>query len=140
MIFVMSPSQDASPVAIVRAFVEAINSRELEKIAALIAEDHVFIDSLGNRLQGGERAKAAWRGYFGMVPDYRIVIEEAFADGATVALFGSAEGTYAPGGAMLPENRWLTYAAWRAKVRENLVQEWRVYADNEPIREKMRTK
>jgi len=37
------------------------------------------------------------------------------------------------------ENKWETPAVWRALVRGETISEWRVYCDNEPIREKMRT-
>jgi len=36
------------------------------------------------------------------------------------------------------ENRWETPAAWRVVVEDGLVAEWRVYSDNEPMRERMR--
>ena len=36
-----------------------------------------------------------------------------------------------------PENRWQTPVAIRASVEDGLVAEWRVYADNEPIRKVM---
>jgi len=52
-------------------------------------------------------------------------------------MVGRAEGTYAVEGNLLTENRWQAPAAWRALIREGLVAEWRVYADNEPIRQLM---
>ena len=53
-------------------------------------------------------------------------------------LLGVAEGTYAPDGVLKAENHWTTPAAIRAQVEDGQVTEWRVYADNEPIRERMR--
>ena len=41
------------------------------------------------------------------------------------------QGTYAA-------TKWQTPAAWKARIRGPLVAEWRVYADNEPIRAIMR--
>ncbi|MGA9583930.1 MAG: hypothetical protein WBQ95_01315 [Terracidiphilus sp.] len=38
---------------------------------------------------------------------------------------------------MNPENRWKTPIAIRALIEDGLVAEWRVYADNEPIRKVM---
>jgi hypothetical protein len=73
-----------------------------------------------------------------MVPDYSIAIEESFCDGPVVLLLGVAEGTYAPDGNLKPENLWKTPVALRAQVEDGLVTEWRVYADNELIRERMR--
>jgi len=54
-------------------------------------------------------------------------------------MLGTARGTYAPDGYLKPENRWETPLAIRAFVEEGLLTEWRVYADNEPVRQKMKT-
>jgi hypothetical protein len=90
------------------------------------------------RVTGREQMTKGWQAYFAMVPDYTITIDETFADGSVVVLLGLAQGTYATGGQLQPENKWQTPAAWRAVVRGSLVAEWRVYADNEPIRQVMR--
>jgi hypothetical protein len=81
--------------------------------------------------------RAGWAGYFGMVPDYTVAVEETYGDGPVVVMIGSAQGTYAPDGQLKPENRWATPAAFRVFVDEGLVAEWRVYADNDPIRRLM---
>jgi ketosteroid isomerase-like protein len=76
---------------------------------------------------------------FAMVPDYWIKVDRIVSEGNAVILFGSAGGTFvAKGGMMKPENKWETPAVWRALVKDERVAEWRVYCDNEPIREKMR--
>jgi ketosteroid isomerase-like protein len=102
-----------------------------------MSEDHRFIDALGSIVQGREQMRKGWIGYFGMVPDYRIACEEIIERGDIVAAFGTAGGTYSPDGSMMDENRWEVPAAWRARVVDGLVSEWRVYADNEPIRQLM---
>jgi len=74
-----------------------------------------------------------------MVPDYWIKVDQIVSEGNVVILFGSAGGTFVPqGGSMKPENKWETPVALRALVKEGKVAAWRVYCDNEPIREKMR--
>ncbi len=100
--------------------------------------DHRMLDSLGNLMVGRDTMRAAWQGYFAMVPDYKISIDMTFAEGDDAILCGVAGGTYAPGGKMDPSNAWRTPVALRAKIKTDLVEEWRIYADNEPIREKMR--
>jgi len=103
-----------------------------------MSDDHLLIDSLGNRF-GRPAIESGWAAYFAMVPDYWIKIDRAMAEGAVVAFFGSAGGTYVPKeGVLKPENRWETPAAWLVTVRDGLVSQWRVYCDNEPIREKTR--
>jgi uncharacterized protein (TIGR02246 family) len=121
--------------SIAHAFVNAINHRSPEEIASFMTEDHVFVDSLGTRVTGRQQMKKGWQGYFSTVPDYTITVDETFADGSVVVMLGAAQGTYSSGGPLKPENRWQTPAAWRAVVRGSLIAEWRVYADNEPIRQ-----
>ena len=83
----------SSPVSVARAFVEAINRRNASGIAKLMTEDHVFIDSLGMRVTGRQQMEKVWEGYFGMVPDYGITVEETFCDGSVVVMIGTAQGT-----------------------------------------------
>jgi ketosteroid isomerase-like protein len=129
-----------SAEAVASAFAEAINRRDVAAIAELITAEHRFIDSLGNVVVGRETMRAGWGGYFRMVPDYTITIDETFCDGSVVVLIGSAQGTYTSDGELREENRWHTPAALRAVVKDGKVAEWRVYADNEPIRKIMARK
>jgi ketosteroid isomerase-like protein len=129
---------DMTPLDTVNAFVGQINAHDVTALAALMTPDHRFIDSVGAIMEGRDRMREGWRQYFKMVPDYRIDITRSYADGAEVALLGSACGTYLRDGRLTPEGAWQTPAAWRAIVRDSLVAEWQVYADNEPIRQRMR--
>ena len=131
------PLKSESVKRVAAAYVNAINQHSVEGIADLMTEDHVFVDSLGTRIDGKQRMKAGWEGYFRMVPDYTIVIDETFVEGAVVVMLGTAQGTYSANGALRPENKWSTPAAWRGLIRGSLVAEWRIYADNEPIRQIM---
>jgi uncharacterized protein (TIGR02246 family) len=121
-----------------RAFVRAINRQDVEGLAELMAPDHRFVDSLGNVAEGPEQVQAGWASYFRMVPDYSIVVDETYSNGPVAVMLGLAQGTYAPSGLLKPENHWQTPLAIRAFVEEGLVAEWRVYADNEPMRQLMR--
>jgi ketosteroid isomerase-like protein len=128
----------SNPIQVVLEFEKLINARNSEAICAFMTADGEFIDSLGNRLQGTEKLRAAWEGYFKMVPDYSISHSEIFADGNTVAVFGSAQGTFARQGQIRKDDFWKTPAAWRAVVKDGKIATWQVYADNEPIRAIMR--
>jgi ketosteroid isomerase-like protein len=125
------------PVAVVLAFLEAINSRDVEKLCALMSEDHLFVDALGHEVRGRDAMRNAWKVYFQWFPDYRVSHEEIFSDGPVVAAFGNAEGTYAKNGQMGKESHWSMPAAWRAVVQHGLVEQWRVYADNQAARKAM---
>ena len=126
------------PLEIARAFVDRINAHDVPGFAALMTEDHRFVDSLGNVVDGREAMRSGWVAYFGIVPDYRLAPEQWLADRSTLVMLGTASGTYGPDGSLNPTQRWATPVACRATVRGNLVAEWRVYADNEPIRQLMR--
>lgn len=126
-------------VDVAREFVERINRRDVDLLCELMTEDHRFVDSDGTvSVTDRESMREGWRGYYAMVPDYRIDIEETIASGDVVVLLGVASGTCAEDGELQPENRWETPAAWKAIVRDDRVAEWRVYADLEPIRAVMR--
>lgn len=126
---------NSGPIKVAQLFVDAINHHDLDEVFSRMAEEHVFIDSLGQRTRGRVNVRQGWEGYFQMVPDYTITIQDTFVRGATVVFLGAAEGTYSVNGVLLPENRWRTPAAWRGVVRGSRIQEWQVYADNEPIRQ-----
>jgi len=127
-----------NPIQVVLKFEELINSRDPEAISAFMIADAEFIDSLGNRIQGTEKLRSAWTGYFKMVPDYSISHAEIFAEGNIVAMFGSAQGTFSKDGQLRKEDFWKTPAAWRVVAKEGKIAVWQVYADNEPIRAIMR--
>jgi len=130
-----------SPESIACEFVVAINRQDPAALAELMTPDHRFIDSLGNVVEGRDQMRAGWDSYFRMVPDYTIAIDETFRNGSVVVMLGSAQGTYSADGELRPEssdeNRWQTPAAFRAVIKDGEVAEWRVYADNDPIRRRM---
>jgi ketosteroid isomerase-like protein len=127
-----------TPTEVAHKFVDAINSRDPENLYALMTDDHLFIDGMGERVQGRERMRDGWRGYYTMVPDYGIEVTETFESGNVIAMLGMAFGTFSTDGNLKKENFWKVPAAWRAVIDGNSVREWQVFADNEPIRAIMR--
>ncbi len=123
--------------SVAQAFVRAINRQDVDALAELMTAEHRFIDSLGNVAVGREKLRAGWAAYFRMVPDYTVAIEEAYSDGPVVVMLGMAEGTYTAGGKLMAENRWSTPTAFRAFIEDQKVAEWRVYCDNEPMRQRI---
>jgi ketosteroid isomerase-like protein len=113
---------------IIHSFAEAINEHNVDKLCALMTDDHTFIDSHGNEATGKEKMKAGWIGYFQLFPDYKIEITHMFLDGDTVAAFGFAGGTF-QGLSDKKENYWRLPAAWKAIVRNGKIQLWQVYVD-----------
>ena len=122
------------PETVAEAVLRAINRHDVDALVGLMSTGHCFVDALGNRMVGLPSLRTAWTSYFGMVPDYAVAIDETLVNGPVVVLLGVAQGTYAPDGTLRDENRWQTPIAIRASVEDEALAEWRVYADNEPIR------
>ena len=136
-----------------REFVAAINRQDVDGVVQWMTPDHQFIDSLGHSARGAESMREGWNLYFQMVPDYSIEVHEEFVEEDRVVLLGMARGTYAhafddvqamglpqqmtDGGSKRPM-RWQTPAAFRARIANGKIAEWRVYADNEPLRKLMK--
>jgi ketosteroid isomerase-like protein len=92
-------------ISVVKAFIAAINRRNPAEISGLMTEDHTFVDSGGGRQSGRAAMAAGWKEYFRMFPDYEIRVENILGDGALVAVFGSADGTYNQGKRILTAGR-----------------------------------
>jgi ketosteroid isomerase-like protein len=122
-----------NPTEVVLDFLERINQHNVDKLAELMTADHVFIDSLGNAVNGREKMRFGWRAYYALCPDYWVSHEEIFSEGNRVGVFGAAGGTISVNGKVLAENKWRTPTAWLAVVENGLVKQWRVYADNKPV-------
>ena len=111
-----------------KLFAAAINRHDIEALVKLMTADHVFVDSIGQRVQGAATMEAGWRGYFAMCPDYWIRTDDVVADDGVVLAVGEAGGT-------IDGITWHTPAAWKAVIQDGKVAEWRVFADNKPVYE-----
>jgi ketosteroid isomerase-like protein len=116
------------PAEIFKLWLSAINSHDVTGLASLMTVEHVFVDSLGNRVRGASSMEACWRAYFGMCPDYWIRADHVIAADDTILAAGEA------GGAIDGES-WRTPAAWKAVIRDGRVLEWQVFADNKAVYE-----
>jgi ketosteroid isomerase-like protein len=106
--------------AIALHFNACINSRDLEGLAALLADDHTFIDSANAAVHGKERVVEAWRGFFALFPDYQNIFERVESRTDLVAIMGRSTCS---------EPQLDGPVLWTAKVRGDQVAEWRVYTD-----------
>lgn len=120
--------EQSNAIEVFHRFVTAINDQNVSAIACLLASDHVFVDALGNRIQGASAMEGAWRGYFTMCPDYWIRPEHMLPQDDLVLAAGEAGGT-------VDGQSWRTPAAWKAVIRGGQVAEWHVFADNKPVYE-----
>jgi len=134
----MASAQTArEPLEVAMEFIQRINSGSVDAICELMTPGHIFQDALGKRFMGREKMREGWRAYLKMVADYRVHAEEFFQTNGRLAIFGTASGTYAGDGDASKEKFWEVPAAWGAVIRDGLVAEWRVYADNQPLRKLM---
>ena len=114
---------------VVLNFIDAINEHNVEHICSLMADDHIFIDSHGNKATGKEKMKEGWIGYFTLFPDYTIEIKDVFLKRNNIAVFGFAGGTF-KGLHELKDNYWHLPASWKARVKNGKIYLWQVYADS----------
>lgn len=122
------------PLEIAMEFIKRINSGNVDAICQLMTSDHLFQDALGERFIGREKMRSGWQAYFKIVSDYRVYAEEFFQTGDRLAILGRASGVYIGRDGSPSDNFWEVPAAWRAVIRDGLVAQWRVYADNQPLR------
>ena len=116
------------PEEVFALFVTAINRHDVQGLTALMAPGHIFIDSLGRRVEGAVSMEAGWRGYFALCPDYWIRADNVMEVDGIVLAAGQAGGS-------IDKIAWQTPAAWKATIRDGTVAEWQVFADNKPVYE-----
>jgi ketosteroid isomerase-like protein len=112
--------------ALVTRFNDSINARDLEGLAGLMSDDHVFIDTAGNSVTGKQSCLQAWRGFFDAYPGYRNSFESMGVDGSVVTIIGHSE---CPGVPILEGP-----ALWTAVVVGDRVTQWRVHNDTAEAR------
>ncbi len=120
--------------AVALAFVDRINAHDVAGLVTLMTPGHTFIDATGKAYAGRVPLRQAWEEYLAAFPDYLIDIKHVVGHGPIVVLLGWAKGTFA-GDPMAPEKgkTWRIPAAWQAVIRKDLIHEWRIYADVEPM-------
>ncbi|HEY4905919.1 MAG TPA: nuclear transport factor 2 family protein [Candidatus Acidoferrum sp.] len=150
---------NAQPLEVAMDFIKRINAGDINSLCELMTENHIFQDALGKRFMGRETMRQGWTQYLKMVADYQVHADEFFVTDERVAIFGTASGRYAGpiasstkagngapaqhvasqgvDSALGPNGFWEVPAAWRAVVQSGKIAEWRVYADNQPLRKLM---
>jgi uncharacterized protein (TIGR02246 family) len=115
--------------AVVLSFVRKINAHDVEGLAGLLTEDHVFVDSLGRSLKGREEMRKGWTEYFRLFSHYTVSVTDVFEKRGTIVLLGTAGGIHVNPKSK-ERTKWKVPAAWKAVVRSGKISEWHVYADN----------
>ena len=102
----------------VTSFNDAINARDLDRLASMMNDAHRFVDSTGATIDGKAACVEAWRGFFAAFPDYRNVFDECHHEGDGLVF---VRGHSACSVALLDGP-----AEWRVIVHDGLVDEWQV--------------
>lgn len=81
--------------AVMRRFIEEVfNEKRLDRVDALVAEDYVDHGALPGQAPGREGAKQRWAMFNAAIPDMRTTIEDMVAEGDTVVVRYTVEGTH----------------------------------------------
>lgn len=119
---------------IVKEYIKLINIHDIERLLDMTSDNASFVDSMGINTTGKYEMKKAWEVLLRFFPDYNLIVKDIIAKNGMVAVFGTARGTLAAGGRILPENKFEIPASWTATVEKGKITKWRVYADNQPVR------
>lgn len=114
---------------IVLEFVECINKHDLEGMANLMTDDHLFTDAHNNSTTGKENMKSSWSVYFEWFPDYTIEVCDIIQGGSCTAVFGFANGTYRNMHNNEKSNHFHLPSAWRVVIEDDKIKQWQVFSD-----------
>lgn len=116
------------PKTIVSAFVEKINEKDIDGLAALMNENHQFIDDEDEVMEGKTKCLASWTVFFQLFPDFRNEVEYFKVKGELVVMAGNS---------VCSEPSLSGPAIWTARVDGDKVSEWRVHTDSKTNRRKL---
>lgn len=118
------PAQNPAEITVI-AFNEAITAADLDALAGLLTDDHVFTDSAGTEIAGKPAVCDAWSGFFAAFPGYRNIFDSIATDGDTVIATGESRAD---------DPRLSGPALWRARVTGGQLASWEVFDDTANIR------
>ena len=106
--------------AVVDAFNDCINRRDLEGLSRLMTDGHKFIDAASGMVSGKRACVEAWKGFFSAFPDYRNHFDRMISTGSKVVIIGRSTCS---------DPRLAGPALWQAIIFDDRIDEWRVFAD-----------
>jgi uncharacterized protein (TIGR02246 family) len=119
------------PKTIVERFNECINKRDIEGLADLMTDDHVFVDASDEVHRGKQTMIQAWSRFFEQFPDYRNDFHVIQTTGNNVFIVGRSNCSFKPLDGP---------ALWTARIMDGCVAEWRVYLDTNKNRKRLNLK
>jgi ketosteroid isomerase-like protein len=67
-------------------FNEAINRQDVDALAALMTDDHTFVDSANRAVSGKGKVLEVWGKFFRAFPDYRNIFAHLVSEEGLVAV------------------------------------------------------
>jgi uncharacterized protein (TIGR02246 family) len=113
---------DGKSKEVTQMFLERINAGDADGLAALMTDDHTFVNAVGAELAGRDVARDAYAEYFRERPDFKILVDAMAVSGDGVAIVGTTQGSCDDPAA---ERR--STCVWTTRVRDGLVAEFRLY-------------
>ena len=113
------------PKLIALQFNECINNQDLKGLERLMTKDHAFVDRDGAVQQPKQVMIRSWKKFFEMLPDYRNTFTRVESKDNLVVILGYAYWS---------EKKPYDPVIWTATIDNDLVREWRIYADSEENR------
>lgn len=115
-------------ITVALRFNEMINARDLTGLVKLMTEDHTFIDIPGEVHEGRDKMVLGWFDFFKTYPDYRNNFTRIEAHDDLVIMIGYSDCSHDPLDGP---------SIWTARIQDDLVSEWRVYADTSEVRQSL---
>ena len=114
-------------ISIVEKFNDFINNQDIDGLADLMSEDHVFIDRDGKSYGPKSFMVDGWTDFFKMFPEYKNTFEKYNSFENNVYILGfaywSKDEPYDP-------------VIWTGKIEGNKIKEWQIYVDTPENRKK----
>ena len=114
------------PKLIVNQFNECINYKDLIGLTNLMTDDHIFIDRDGTVTKSKKIMTQMWKKFFEMLPDYKNTFTKIHTSSNFAIIIGYAFWT---------KDQPIDNVIWTARIKNNLIQEWRIYDDNQQNRQ-----
>ena len=108
-------------------FNEYINNQDIKGLSGLMTEDHTLIVREGDVVKGKESNTKGWIDFFNQFPDYKNIFTRVESQDNLVIIIGYAIWSKEPSE---------DHVIWTAKIEDDLVAQWRIYADTEENRKK----
>lgn len=118
------------PKTIALQFNNCISNADIKGLSDLMTEDHLFIDTANNRIEGRDKnISLAWEPFFYLYPGYQNIFECIVVRSYTVIMQG-----YSVCADEILNN---VKAIWVAEIKEDKVYLWHIYSDTKENRDKL---